>query len=733
MPHDASAALAAIFRPRSIAVIGASRDRGGVGRQVFDNLLAGGFHGPVYPIHPTAREIGSVRAYASVLDVPDAVDLAVVCVPADRVEAVAEECGRKGVQGLVVITAGFREVGGAGALREQALVDVLQRHGMRAIGPNCMGIVNAAPDVSMNATFSPARVPHGGVAFVSQSGALGMAILDQAASLHLGLSYFVSLGNKANVSTNDLLALWERDDDVRVVMLYLENFGNPRRFVELARRIGATKPILAVKSGRTAAGARAASSHTGALSERDQAAEALFEQCGVVRARTIQELFDYGRAFARAPPPRGPRVAIVTNSGGPGIMATDALLEQDLALAELSPATRERLRARLLPEASVQNPVDVIAGGGPSHFGVAVEEVLADDGVDAAIVIYTPPVFVDDEAVVRAILAAPRHGKPLLACVLGREAGSTAFHRLSEAGIATYVFPESAVRALATLWRHAQRQRRDPGVVPAFADARREEARALVRDAVARGAEWLGADELARLLGAYGIPLARGGVVRDAREAAELAQRLGGRLALKAIAPGLVHKSEVGGVKLGLAPAEVSAAFDAMARAVALRGFAMEGALVQEMLPPGRELILGMAADPKFGPLLMFGLGGVHVEVLRDVVFRLAPLTDADARRMVRAVRGWKLLEGVRGESAADVAAVEDALLRLSALVVDLPEIAEIDLNPMLVGPVGAGARAADARVRLWPGGAPPRAPAAVPDVAGVAGRAPVGTTSSEP
>lgn len=714
---EAPEGLRAIFRPRSIAVVGASRHPRSVGRQVFDNLLAGGFHGPVYPINPTAREVGSVRAYASVLDVPDPVDLAVVVVPAAKALDAVEECGRKGVKGLVVITAGFRETGEEGARREARLVELLRRHGMRAIGPNCMGVVNTHPDVRMNATFSPARPRHGRMAFVSQSGALGMAILDQAAQLGLGLSYFVSLGNKANVSTNDLLVEWADDPDVEVVLLYLENFGNPRRFVELARAISSRKPIVAVKSGRTVAGARAAGSHTGALAERDVAAEALLEQCGVVRARTIQELFDYARVFSKSPPLRDRRVAIVTNSGGPGIMATDALAEHRLELAELSEATKDELRAKLLPEASVGNPVDVIAGGGPESFRVAVGAVAADPGVDAVLCIYTPPVFMDDEAVVRAIVEPERHGKPLVACVLGSESGGVAFHRLSDADVPTFVFPEPAVRALAALHAHGERARRPQGRVPAFADARRDDARAIVERARKDAREWLAPEDAAALLDAYGIPMARTVKARSAEEAARLAVAAGARVALKAVAPGLVHKSEAGGVRLDVTAADAAEAYRRMEADVARHGFRMEAALVQPMLPRGREVILGMSADPKFGPLLMFGLGGVYVEVLKDVVFRLAPLTDEDARRMVRAIRGWPLLEGVRGEPPADVAAVEDALLRLSTLVTDLPEVAEVDVNPLVVGAAGEGARAPDARVRLWPGGEPPRAPALPADM----------------
>lgn len=698
-----------IFRPRSVAVIGASRDRRGVGRQIFDNLLAAGFQGPVYPVNQTAREVGSVRAYANVLEIPDPVDLAIIVVPAEAVLDAVAECGRKGVKGLVIITAGFRETGAEGIAREERLAMLLREYGMRAIGPNCMGILNPSPDVRLNATFSPARVKHGKIAFISQSGALGMAILDQATELGLGLSYFVSLGNKTNVSTNDLLAEWADDPDVELILLYLENFGNPRRFVELARAITLKKPIIAVKSGRTAAGARAAGSHTGALAEGDAAIDALFEQCGILRAQSIQELFEYARAFSRAPLPRGRSVGIVTNSGGPAIMATDALLAQGLHLANLSETTRATLRAKLLPEASDANPVDVIAGGGADSIGHALAAVAADPDVDALLIIYTPPGVVDDEAVARAIIDTDRQGKPLFACVLGRESGGTAFHRLTEASLPTYVFPESAVRALAALANRADRLGRPPGHVPKLKTVDCERVAGILRHALETHDEWLTPEDAFALLEAYGIPVLAPRRVKSPHEAGEVARAMGGRVVLKAIAPGLVHKTEAGGVRLDVEDA--GSAFDDMRQGLALRGIAMEGVMVQAMAPRGREVLLGMTADPKFGPLLAFGLGGIYVEVIKDVAFRAAPLTDEDASRMVRAIRAWPLLEGVRGEPPADVAAIEDALLRLSALATDHPAIREVEANPMIVGRAGEGARVVDARVRLWPGGGPPRSP----------------------
>jgi acetyltransferase len=705
--------LGPIFRPRSIAVVGASRDATSVGHQIFQNLLAGGFQGPVHPVNRSAREVASVRAYASVLDVPDEIDLAVLVVPAAAALAVVDECGRKGVKGLVVITAGFRETGPEGAEREAKLAELLSRYGMRAIGPNCMGVLNTSPDVRMNATFSPATgVKHGKTAFVSQSGALGMAILDQAADLGIGLSYFASLGNKTNVSTNDLLSEWADDPDVELILLYLENFGNPRKFVQLARDITPRKPILAVKSGRTAAGAHAASSHTGALAEGDAAIDALFEQCGVVRAQSIQDLFELARAFSRTRPPRGRRVGIVTNSGGPGIMATDALLASGLQLAALSGATKARLRRALLPEASVEDPVDVIAGGGPPHVQAALEAVAADEGVDALLAIYTPPVFVDEAAVARAILDAKRGDKPLLACVLGKDTGGSAFHRLTDAGLPTYVFPESAVRALAALVQYEERRARPAGRLVRPGDLRVEEARALLDDARRAGSEWLSGPDALRLLSLYGVRVAAPRAARSPDEARRLAREMGGSVVLKAIAPGLLHKSDVGGVDTEVRDAAES--YRAMQARLASHGHAMEGALVQPLVPRGTEVLVGMTSDPKFGPLLAFGLGGVFVEVLRDVAFRLAPLTDEDAKRMVRSVRALPLLEGARGAPPADVASIEDALLRVSALATDQPAIRELEANPLIVGAPGQGAVSVDARVRLWPGGAPPKAPAVV-------------------
>lgn len=714
---DADPRLRAVFAPRGVAVVGVSRDPRNLGRQVYENLKRGGYQGALHAVSRSLTELDGKPVFASVRDAPDPVDLAVVAVPAAAVASVVADCRARGVRSLVIISAGFRETGPEGAQREAELRDTLRANGMRAIGPNCMGVLNTHPDVRMNATFSSADVPHGRIAFVSQSGALGLALLARAETLDLGLSYFASLGNKTDVSTNDLLVLWEDDPDVEVILLYLENFGNPRRFLELARRIAAKKPIVAVKSGRTAAGARAAGSHTGALAEPDQAAEALFEQCNIVRARTVQELFDYATVFARARPPAGARVAIVTNSGGPGIMATDALREHGLDLATLSDETKAALRKVLSHDASVQNPVDVIAGASPEAIGQALRIVEADPGVDSVLMIYTPPILEDEPRVVQAIADAHAEKGTLVACVLGREAGSVAFHELARRGIAAYGDPEAAVRALAALTRRELRARRPPGVVPRL-DADREAARRVVLRAVEQRREWLEPAEVETLLRAYGFRSPRSALAATPQEAEAAARSIGGPVALKAVSAGLLHKSDVGGVRLDVQPDDAARASAEMLTRVVAKGYQPKGVLVQEMARGVAEVILGISADPKFGPLLMFGAGGIFVEVLKDVSFRLAPLTDEDARRMVRGIRAFPLLEGVRGRPPADVAAVEDALLRLSALATHLPEVREMDVNPLVVGERGQGAVAVDARVRLWPGGEVPRAPAVPADIA---------------
>ncbi len=710
--------LDAIFRPRTVAVIGASRDPRTVGGAIFRNLLRNGFQGAVYPVNPGADVVQSVRAYPTIREVPGPVDLAVVVVPARHVLEVAEACGEKGVRGLVVISAGFKETGEAGGARETALRELVRARGMRLIGPNCLGVLNTEEGVKLDATFAPIYPPPGRVAFSSQSGALGLAILDLASQLNIGISHFASVGNKADVSGNDLLEYWERDPGTDVILLYLESFGNPRRFLEIARRVGRKKPVVAVKSGRTGAGMRAASSHTGSLAGADTAVEALCVQSGVIRCDTIEELFDVAMPLATQPIPRGNRVGIITNAGGPGIMASDACETRGLEVVTLSEDTVRGLRAFLPPEASTRNPVDMIASAVPESFEKAIRLVAADPNVDAMLVLYVPPIVTEPLDVARAIVrgneaakadarAAGREPKPVLSCFMGSHGVPAGLRSLHEGHIPSYVFPESAAIALSRVVRYGRWRDAPQGATTRFGDVDRARAAGVVAAALRRsgGARaWLGAAETAALLEADGLGRPAEAEARTADEAASAAAAIGFPVAVKLRSATLSHKSDLGGVALGLgdgnAVREAFRGIEARLEAAGRRG-EMQGVSVQAMVTDGIETIVGMARDPSFGPLLMFGMGGVQVELLKDVVFRVHPLTDLDARAMVTGVRGARLLSGYRGAPPGDVAALEAALLRVSQLAGDHPEIAEMDLNPLKVLAPGRGCVVLDARIAV--------------------------------
>jgi acetyl coenzyme A synthetase (ADP forming)-like protein len=698
-----SSTLDAILKPRSIAVIGASRMSNTIGHQIFANLLRYGFTGAVYPVNPNATSIQSVRAYPDVGSLPERPDLAVIVVPKERVLPVVEGCGQAGIPGLVVISAGFREVGGVGVDRERQLMDVIRRYGIRMVGPNCMGVLNTDPALSMNATFAPAMPPHGGAAFVSQSGALGVSVLDHAAEYGIGVSQFVSVGNKPDVSGNDLLEQWERDPEVSVILMYVESFGNPRRFLELASRITRIKPIIAVKSGRSKVGARAASSHTGALAASDVAVNALLTQAGVLRAESIEELFDMAMAFTRQPLPRSRRTAVITNSGGPAILAADALEARGLELVDLQPPTVAKLKPLFPEEASIRNPLDMIASATPSHYRAALDAVLADSQVDSALAVFVPPLGVRQQDVAEAIVeaAAAHPEKPVLSVLMGSEGLPQGRAELHKAGIPAYVFPESAARGLAALRRQREWIERPFEPAPALKVDRARAARAL---AVARaeGVQKLSELEAIELLAAYGIPVASSGLAGDPEAAVRVANELGYPVVLKAVAAKLIHKTDVGAVRLGLGTADdVRTAGRAIIDAVSRQLPGEVKLLVQRMVTGGRETIVGMSRDRAFGPVLMFGLGGIYVEALKDVVFRVAPIQRLDARDMVRGIRGVALLDGIRGAKPVDFPALEDVLLRVSQLAIDHPEIAELDINPLLAFP--SGVTAVDARVLLQP------------------------------
>jgi acetyl coenzyme A synthetase (ADP forming)-like protein len=705
------ASLRPFFEPRAVAIVGASRRHGSIGFRILEALVRARFAGAVYPINPSGARILDLASYRSVRDVPGPVDLAVVAVPRDAVPGAVDECAAAGVRAIVAITAGFAEVGGAGRAAEDALAEQVRGHGMRLVGPNCMGLLNTDPAVRLNASFSPVFPPPGPIAMLSQSGALGLAILALAEQRALGLSTFVSVGNKADVSGNDLLQYWENDPRTGVILLYLESFGNPRRFARIARRVARTKPIVSVKGGRTRGGSRAAGSHTAALAASDVAVDALFRQAGVIRADTLDEMFDLAACLGSQPLPAGPRVGIVTNAGGPGILCVDACETLGLVVPELSETTRAALAAFLPPVASMTNPVDMIASAGPEQYQRAVETVLGAPEVDALIVIHTPVDLDNADAIVAAIgrgVTAGRTGagatRPVLACLLATE-GVLQPLRLPGELVPVYAFPESAARVLSKATAYADWRREPPGVVPQFDGIDAAGAAETCRRALAsRGDGWLAADEARSVLEAFGLPVLAGGFAATADESIAIAERVGFPVAVKLASLTLIHKTDVGGVALGLGSADdVRRAFDAMRGRLAREGRAdaMAGVVVQPMVSGGIEVMVGVTEDPLFGPLVGFGLGGIHVEVLRDVTFRVTPLDDRDAARMVREIRGFPLLEGFRGHPPADVPAIEDVLLRVSRLVEELPEVTELDLNPVFALPPGRGCRIADARVRV--------------------------------
>ncbi len=694
-------ALDAILRPSTVAVIGTSRSPHTIGHEILANIVNYGFTGAVYPVNPNAPTIHSIKAYPSVAAIPDPIDLAVIVVPKERVPPVVEECGQKGVRGLVVISAGFKEVGGSGVEAERQLVHAVKRYGMRMVGPNCMGVLNADPAVSLNATFAPTMPPFGHAAFVSQSGALGVSVLDYAVEYGIGISQFVSVGNKPDVSGNDLLLQWEDDPTVGVILMYVENFGNPRRFLEIASRITKRKPIIAVKSGRSKVGAKAASSHTGALAASDAAVDALLAQAGVLRAGSIEELFDMAMAFQGQPLPRSSRTAVLTNSGGPGILAADALEPQGMELVELSRETIARLEPLFPPEATLRNPLDMIASAKAADYRTALDALLADATVDSAVAIFVPPLGIRAEDVAEAIVTVAKQypAKPVLAVLMGREglrAGRAELHR---AGIPAYIFPESAARALGALRRHREWRAR-PDVQVRQLPVDRERARRVLHATGDR--RKLSELEVLEVLGAYGIPTAPARLARDPEDAVRAGSEVGYPVVLKIVSPQIIHKTEVGGVRTGIATAvELKQAwvemFDGVSRAVPQA--AIDGMLVQRMVHGGRETIVGFSHDAAFGPLVMFGLGGIYVEALGDVQFRVAPIGPLDAHDMLHGIRGVAILNGVRGAPPVDFAALADVLQRVSQLAVDFPEIAELDINPLLAFPDGV--TAVDARILL--------------------------------
>lgn len=700
--------LRPILEPQSVAVIGASRRVGSVGYSVFSNLLSGGFTGVAYPVNPRVLSICGVRAYPSVLDIPDPVDLAVIIVPAGIVPEVLGQCGQKGIKGAIVISAGFKETGKQGAILEAQVLETARRYGIALVGPNCLGVLNTDPSVRLNASFAKEMPSDGNIAFVSQSGALCTAVLDYARGQGIGFSKVVSLGNKADVNENDFLAYLWRDPQTQVILLYLEDLADGRKFLELAREVTGEgdnrKPILALKAGRTPAGARAVASHTGSLAGSDEVYEAIFTQSGVLRVDTVEDLFEYAIAFANQPLPKGRRVCIVTNAGGPGIMATDACIRYGLELARLSETTVKGMQEKLPPHASLQNPLDLIGDAQHDRYEVALKAVLDEPGVDGIIVLLTPQAMTDIEEIARVIVrAAERREKPVLACFMGVVDVSAGVRILEEGGVPCYTFPEDAVRSLAAMAAYVDWITRPRTGVRTF-PVDKGKARELLGSVRPNEHGFIAEDVALKILEAYGFPVLPWGVAKDPEEAVAIAHQIGFPIALKILSPDIVHKFDIGGVRLNLNSAgEVRHAFHQIMASIKSRHphARIDGMLVQQMAGKGREVILGMKRDPQFGPIVMFGLGGIYVEVLRDVTFRLAPVRELGAYRMIRGIRTYRLLEGVRGEPPADIDAIAECIERLSQLATEQDIIDELDINPLFVYPKGKGAVVADVRIAV--------------------------------
>ena len=692
-------ALRRILYPRSVAVIGASRNPRSIGAAVMRNLVASGFTGPIYPINLTADRIEGLTAFPNIEAVPSTVDLAVVAVPAVSVQQVVEQCGRKGVQSLIVLTAGFGEAGAEGRKRQMELLSVCRNYGMRMIGPNCIGVINADPHAPMNASFGPLAPPAGRIGLASQSGAVGLAAIDFTIARELGFSSVVSMGNKADISGNDLLGYWHSDPSTDVILLYLESFGNPRKFARLARSIGKSKPIVALKSGRSSVGARATASHTGALlAASDVTVDALFHQSGVIRTDTLDEMLDVADLLVHQPLPSGSRVAIVTNVGGPAVMCADVCESLGLQIPALSSATQKRLREILPLEASVVNPVDMLAAASPDQYRDTVATLANDPEVDAVISIFLAPLVVQPGEVAAAITSCTSQ-KPILGVFMS----SGALPALSAADgrrIPGYHMPEPAARALAHVVRYAKWRAQAVEASPVLEGIQRDEAALLLARALRDGGGWLSPEDVLRLLQLYGVPTVEQRTVTSAEEAGVAAQAIGGEVALKVVAPGVIHKSDVGGVRLNLRGAiAVTRAAQRMAQALVRKlGVSPQGFIVQRMVPPGVELLVGVVNDRQFGPTVACGAGGTQVELMKDVAIRLTPLTGADASGMLRELRTFPLLTGYRGAPAADISAIEDVLLRIGALADDHPCIAELDCNPVIAS--ASGAIVVDARLR---------------------------------
>jgi acetyltransferase len=694
--------LEKMFNPESVAVIGASHVKGKVGRAVLDNLL-NGYEGKIYPINPKSLEIEGLKCYKTVLEVPGPIDLAVIVIPSKLVPQAVRECGEKGIKYLVIISAGFKEVGVEGARLENEVKDIARSYNMRIVGPNCLGILNT--HTRCNASFAKKMPPAGNVSIITQSGALGTAILDWSDATDVGFDCFVSLGNKSDLNEIDFMEAWKNDDNTKVILAYLEGITDGRRFIEVARDVSKVKPVIVVKSGRTSAGARAVSSHTGSLAGSDAAYDSAFMQSGVIRAETMSEFYDMAGGFCCQPVPKGDRVAIITNAGGPGIMATDACERFGLRLATLSKETVDALKTTLPPAASFYNPVDVLGDASPHLYKFALETVIKDEGVDGIIVLATPQAMTDPVAIAEVIGEAKKTtDKPILPCFVGGLVMGEGVAVLKHHGIYNYDDPSRVAYTMRMMTRY-QKIKQRVYVEPRKFDADKEKVRKIIDNSRNMGITVLGLEALP-VLEAYGIPTLKYRIATSVNDALKSAREIGYPIVMKIVSPDIIHKSDVGGVKVGIgSDEELENAYNKMMKDVTLAAprCRISGVLIQQMATGGKEVILGMNKDPQFGPLIMFGLGGIYVEVLKDVQFRIAPLNEKDAYGMIYGIKTHQMLEGTRGEKPSDIEKLVEFLERLSQLVTDFPDILEMDINPVKVYEKGRGCLALDVRLAISP------------------------------
>ena len=693
-----------IMKPKSIAVVGASTKEHTIGSDIMKRLQEYKFNGNIYPVNPKGGIIEGLQAYTSVLEIPGEVDLAIIVVNAKFVLSTIDQCHEKGIKGLCIITAGFKETGKEGAEAEKQLLAKVREYGMRCVGPNCLGVVNTHPDVRMDGCFAESLPERGNIGFVSQSGALGGGILNILKDLNLGFAQFISIGNQADVNAETALEYWEDEKDVEQILLYMESIQNPANFRKLASRISKKKPILALKAGRSAAGASAASSHTGSLAGADKAANALLNQSGVIREYSLQDLFATAKVFANCPIPKGDRVAIITNSGGPGIMATDAICEHGMQIAKISDETKEKLRSFLPSAASVKNPIDMIASAPIEHYKQTLETVIADENVDMIITIYLPFLGLKDIDVAKALMEikAEHPEKPVIGVFMTK---SEFFSALSDmkVNMPFFMYAEEAADGLNRLNQQRKWMERPEGKIPTF-DVDYKRAQEIIAKSVNEGRAQLTTRESIDVLDAYGIRVCKSGFAKSEDEAVSIADSIGYPVVMKMTSKTTSHKTDVGGVRVNIQSAEqLRAEYQDLIAKLTEKGLleGLEGVIIQEMVKGNREMVCGIATDPQYGPMMMFGLGGVFIEVMKDVTFRIAPLTDIDAKEMIKSVKAYKLLEGARGTKPAQMEQIEETLLRLSQLVHDFKFIDELDINPLLISEKTGEGIAVDGRIKV--------------------------------